>query len=467
MTRHIAIVGGGIAGLACAHALAETKRFSVTVLEAQKRVGGKILSDPVGDLIFEGGPDSFITTKPWALALVQRLGLEKDLLPTHPSKKDVYVFTRGCLRRLPEGLMLMAPTKVLPFLSSDLVPWLTKFRMGLEMFIPRGGGGDESMGDFSRRRFGAEALETIVGPILAGIFAGDPDQLSMKCTFPQFVDLEKRSRSLILGMRRAKRPPPQKGRTMFMTMRGGLSRFAEELASRLPEGSIQTGAPVESIEKVGAHAYRARLSDGKEVAADGIVVCAPANHAARMLGGLDKDLASDVGRIPFSSTATVSLAYAAKDFPHPLDGFGFVVDRREKRSVMAATYSSTKFPGRVPSDKVLIRCFLGGAGQEDVIVGDDDALIRAVRADLKDIMGLEQTPVEARAYRWTKANPQYNVGHADLVERIESHLKNHPGIVLAGASYKGVGIPDCVRSGEAAAKIFSESHADTPNGAVC
>jgi oxygen-dependent protoporphyrinogen oxidase len=467
MSVRVAVVGGGISGLACAHALSKEKGFDVTVLEAGDRIGGKIFSDKVGnDLLFEGGPDSFITAKPWALALVRELGMEGDLLPTHPEKKDVYIYSRGKMRRLPDGLMLMAPTKVIPFLASDLVDWPTKLRMGMEMLLPgRSEEGDESMGAFARRRFGDEALEIIVGPILAGIFAGDPDALSMASTFPQFVELEKKHRSLILGMRAVRRPPPKKGLTMFMTLKGGLSSFASALCDKLPEGSVRTSAEVISVAKSDS-VYTLKLSSGEEVAADRVVLCAPANKAAVMLSGLNKDLASEIAGIPFSTTATVSMAYSAKGFSHPLDGFGFVVDRREKRTVMAATYSSTKFPGRVPQDKVLIRCFLGGAGREASVSGSDKELIAAVRSDIKDMIGVTEEPLEARTYLWRSANPQYNVGHADRVNRIEKMLELQTGLVLAGASYKGVGIPDCVRSGQDAARQISESEGACL-GAVC
>ena len=467
MSVRVAIVGGGISGLACAYALSKEKNFDVHVLEAEERLGGKIFSDKVGaDILFEGGPDSFITAKPWALALVRELGLEKDLLPTHPTKKDVYVYTRGKMRRLPDGLMLMAPTKVLPFLASDLVDWPTKLRMGLEMFLPaKRGDDDESMGDFARRRFGTQALETIVGPILAGIFAGDPDRLSMASTFPQFVELERKHRSLILGMRAAKRPAPQNGLTMFMTLKGGLSSLVSALREKLPEDAVRTGAAVLRVEKTGG-GYALVLKSGETMQADRAVICAPAGAAAPMLSNLDGKLSESLAAIPFSSTATVSLAYHAKDVAQNLDGFGFVVDRREKRSVMAATYSSTKFPGRVPPDKVLIRCFLGGAGREYAVSGSGEDLIAAVRSDIKDMIGVNADPVAARTYRWSGANPQYNVGHGERVSRIEERIAPYAGLVLAGASYKGVGIADCVRSGQEAAKrLISPEGASV--GAVC
>lgn len=467
MRETAAIIGAGVAGLSCAYALSKDGRFSPVVLEAERRLGGKILSDPAAGTVFEAGPDSFITAKPWALALVKELGLEGELLPTHPEKKDVYVYTRGRMRKFPDGLMLMAPTKVLPFLASDLLGWPAKIRMGLEIFLPaRRDDGDESMGDFARRRFGAEALEAIVAPVLAGIFAGDPDELSMASTFPQFVELERKYGSLILGMRARTRPLPSAGGklTMFMTLKGGLSRIIEELAFRLPPGCVRAATAVSAVSRT-QDGYSLSLSDGSQLSCRHLVSCAPANKASAFLRPLDAGLAREVSGIPFSTTATVSLAYQAEGFGHPLDGFGFVVDRRERRAVMAGTYSSTKFPGRGPKDKVIIRCFLGGAGREDAVAEENAGIIRAVRADLRELLGIDQEPIEARAYRWENANPQYNVGHAARLARIEALLGRHPGLVLAGASYKGVGIPDCVRSGQEAAKFLLEA-SDSAGGAV-
>ncbi|MFH2203587.1 MAG: protoporphyrinogen oxidase [Elusimicrobiota bacterium] len=464
------VIGAGISGLSAAYELACGGRFAVTVLESSSRLGGKILSHQADDMVIEGGPDSFITAKPWALELVRELGLEADLIPTNSESKEVYVYTRKRLRRLPEGLMLMAPTKVLPFLASDLVGWGAKLRMGWEYFVPaRTENDDESMGGFARRRFGGEALEVIVGPILAGIFAGDPDRLSMASTFPQFVDLERRHGSIIRGMRAAAaRPAPKKdGKawTMFVALRGGLSRLAEELAARLPEGAIKLDSAAEKIERAADGNYRITTAGGQVYAAERVIAAAPANHIAAALRPLDAELGGEVGGIPYSTTATVSLSYRAKDLPGPLAGFGFVVDRREPTRVMAATYSSTKFPGRVPPDKALIRCFLGGAGRESAADGSDAALVRAVREDLRSMLGLDVEPLATWTSRWRDANPQYNVGHAARIRRLEARVDGLPGFALAGAAYRGVGIPDCVRSGRCAARWLNENEG-VPPGAV-
>ncbi len=471
--RGVVVVGGGVAGLATAYDLAKAGGVDVTLLEAAPRLGGKVLSDRVGDFVFEGGPDSFITQKPAALELVRELGLEGRLLPTNDDEKDVFVYTRGALRRYPDGLMLMAPAKVLPFLASDLVPWASKLRMGLEPLVPRGpAGADESLGAFTRRRFGDEALDVIVGPVMAGIYAGDPDRLSLAATFPQFLEMERSVGSVLLALRaaHAKRLAAQAAKTpgprvtMFMAMAGGLSGLVDAMASRLPSGALRLGTPASALARSRAGRWKVEAAGGT-LEADTVVLALPAGPAAGLARGVDEGVAGELSAIPFVSTATVTLAYPAGAWGGRLRGFGFVVDRREARAVVAGTYSSSKFPGRSPQGTELLRLFLGGAGREEAAGWGDERVLGEVRRDLRSILGADPEPLAARVYRWPASNPQYNVGHQALVARLEARLKEFPGLLLAGSSYKGVGIPDCVRSGrEAARRVLAA--AERPAGGV-
>lgn len=452
--RRAAIVGGGIAGLSCAYELARAGGWEPRVFEAGPRLGGKIRTERVEGAVVEGGPDSFVTVKPDALELVRELGLEGELVPTAGGDTAVYAYTRGRLRRFPDGLMLMAPTKVLPFLASDLVPWSAKLRMGLEPLVPRGpADADESLGAFARRRLGEEALEVIVGPVMAGIYSGDPDRLSLRSTFPQFCELERKYGSLWRGLRAAAaaRPAPKPGVTMFMTLRDGLARLVDALAARLPGGCARTGTAVAGLEPAGGR-WRLALAGGERWEADAVVLAAGARAAAALLGGVDPALAEALKRQRCASTATVTFLYEPGAFGRRLSGFGFVVDRREARTLMAATYSSAKFPGRPHGGLELVRCFAGGVGREETAELPEAELAAAARRDLARILGKDPEPRALRVFRWPKASPQYEVGHEAWLRGLETELERRPGLRVAGASYHGVGLPDCVRSGRAAAR---------------
>ncbi|MBI5630723.1 MAG: protoporphyrinogen oxidase [Elusimicrobia bacterium] len=453
MSRVAAVVGGGIAGLSAAYRLQERSRaLEVVLLEAGGRLGGKILTEKAEGLAIEAGPDSFITAKPQALELVRELGLERRLLPSSRDQSTVYVYVRGKLRPLPEGLMLMAPSRILPFLGSDLLTWGGKLRVGLDFLLPRGPEGDVSLGAFARRRFGGEALRVIVEPVMAGIYAADVEELSLKSSFPQFAALEKQYRSVIRGLRRrAPAAPAPSGLTMFTTLAGGLSELTEALARRLKPGSVRLGSGVVRIEPRGGR-YRLGLSGGGFLDADAVIATTASWQTAKLVRGFDPGLAEVLEEIPFASTATVTLAYEAQSLDIP-SGFGFVVARGEAQAVAAATFSSAKFPGRAPAGTTLIRCFLGGAGREGPLRGSDEELAIKVRQDLGRILGLGTEPILTRVYRWTRGNPQYTVGHEERLKRIAGHLERHPGLALAGASYRGIGIPDCIASAYAAAEL--------------
>ncbi|MEK6684701.1 MAG: protoporphyrinogen oxidase [Nitrospirota bacterium] len=472
--KKVIIVGGGITGLAAAYTLQELARknqspVSFTLIESQPRLGGKILTDTDHGFVIEGGPDSFISQKPWALELCLTLGLKDRLTGTNREQTATYILQNGRLVALPEGLMLLVPTRFGPLLQTPLFSPLGKLRMGMDWIIPKKREtSDESLAGFVRRRLGQEAVERLAEPLLAGIYAGDAEQMSLAATFPQFMELEQRHGSLIRGMlarRREMRKRTSSGQgpspgavptTMFMTLKGGLSELVTALVSRLDPSALIIGTEVERIHwKAGLSVYHVRLKDGSSITADAVIAASPAYVAADLLAETDATLVRALREIPYVSTATVSLAYRKDQFRHPLNGFGFVVPRREGRSIMACTWTSTKFPHRAPEDRVLLRCFVGGAGREDVVSLSDKDIVNRVRDDLRAIMKITEEPILSRVYRWEKANPQYPVGHLDRLAGIDDRLTRLPGLFLAGAAYRGVGVPDCIRQGnEAAERAF-------------
>ncbi|MBI3995022.1 MAG: protoporphyrinogen oxidase [Nitrospirae bacterium] len=469
--KKVIIIGGGITGLAAAYALQELARknqapVSFTLIEGQPRLGGKILTDTDHGFVIEGGPDSFISQKPWALELCRQLGLENRLTGTNREQTATYILHHGRLVNLPEGLMLLVPTRLRPLLSTPLFSPTGKLRMGMDWIIPKKRGTeDESLAGFVRRRLGREAVERLAEPLLAGIYAGDAEQMSLAATFPQFMELEQRHGSLIRGMlarRREMRGRTPSGRepspgtiptTMFMTLKGGLSELVTALVSKLDQNALMIGTEAERIHwKSGLSTYHVRLKDGTTMTADAVIAASPAYVTADLLAETDATLVRSLREIPYVSTATVSLAYRKDSFRHPLNGFGFVVPRSEGRSIMACTWTSTKFPHRSPENRVLLRCFVGGVGREDIANLAEKEMVNAVRDDLRAIMNITEEPILSRVYRWEKANPQYPVGHLDRLAGIDDRLTRLPGLFLAGAAYRGVGVPDCIRQGNNAAE---------------
>jgi protoporphyrinogen/coproporphyrinogen III oxidase len=457
----LVVVGGGITGLAAAHRAVEVARersteLELTLVEARDRLGGTIATERAGGFLVEGGPDSFLSEKPWALALCRRLGIEHRLVRTDDRFRKVFVWRAGRLHALPDGFQLLAPTKLGPFVRSGLFSWSGKLRMALDLVMPRGTSDDESLGAFVRRRLGREALERVAQPLVAGIYTADPDDLSLTATMPRFSELERRERSIILGLWRANRRAPQTGTSgarwsLFVTFQNGMEEMVTAIASRLPPGAVLLKHRVDDIERSG-RSWRVVGGLGPALEADHVIVATESYTASRLLRYVDPALATLLGEIPYASSATVSFGYRRAAVPHALDGFGIVVPRTERRSVFACTFSSVKYPGRAPEDHVLLRCFVGGAQNEGILESDDSALIADARNELRELLGITGEPVLSRVARWTKAMPQYHVGHAGRVETIERCAAALPGLHLAGGAYRGVGIADCVRSGEAAAE---------------
>jgi len=460
--KRIAIVGAGIAGLSTAYYLSKLsqqggQRLKIILLEKERRLGGSLLTERTNGFLMEGGPDCFISEKPWALKLCKELGLKKKVIGTNQQIRRTFILWGGQLHEIPEGFMLLAPTSLWPFVRSSLFTLPGKARMGIDLILPRKKSDtEESLAAFVRRRLGREALERIAEPLVAGIHAGDPETMSLQSTFPRFIDLEQEHRSLIWGMRQRKRQFAHiRARyTMFITLRDGMEGMVSALEQALPEGIISLEGEVVGMEKIqtkpaGKPFYRLRTKGRKKaLEADAVVLAAPAFAAARLLQGMAGDIAHQLNTIPYVSTATVNLAYERSQIGRPLDGYGFVVPRLEGRRIMAATFSSVKFPGRAPHGKALLRCFVGGAKNEKLVSWEDDKLAAAVKEDIAEILSIRGEPRHVRICRWEKAMPQYILGHEERLSQIERGLSKLPGLFLTGSAYRGIGISDCVHQGE-------------------
>jgi oxygen-dependent protoporphyrinogen oxidase len=444
--------------------------LTCTLIEASRDWGGKIVTHRVGDLTIEAGPDSFLSQKPWGLELCRKLGLSGRLVNTNEQHRKTFVYSRGRLRELPEGLVLIVPTKLGPFLRSGLISWPGILRMGLDLALPaRRGEGDESLASFFSRRLGREAFERVVEPLMAGIYAGDAEQISLRATFPRFLDLERKHGSLIRGML-SNRPPggPPNGqtprRTMFVTLQDGLAELVQALVARLTAAGakLMTRRSVAAMrvrqtraDRSGGWAYDLTLENGPVVSADAVVLATPAFVSSGLVRPLSPIAAELLDAIPYASTATVSLAYAAGTIGADVSGFGFVVPRVERRDLLAATWSSLKWPHRAPASQTLVRCYLGGIGRDAILQEDDRGLVRRVRDELKSMAGVTGEPAYVEVNRWHRGMPQYTLGHLDRLDSIQRSLDRYPGLVLAGAAYRGIGIPDCIRDGaEAAATVI-------------
>jgi protoporphyrinogen/coproporphyrinogen III oxidase len=470
----LVVVGAGISGLAAAHRAVERAReqgrpLELTVLEGADRVGGTIQTEQRDGFLVEGGPDSFLSEKPWALALCQRIGLEERLMRTDDRFRRTFVVWGGRLHPLPEGFQLLAPTRLAPLLASGLFSWPGKLRMACDLVLPRGGDPDESLGAFVRRRLGREALERVAQPLVAGIYTADPDELSLSATMPRFVEMERRERSVILALwRAARKAPAQHAGTsgarwsLFVTLARGMDELVQALAARLPPGAVRLKERVTGVARESGR-WRIATEGGVAHEADALVLAPEAHQAARMLRYVDPALTHLLEGIPHASSATVSLAYRRADVRHPLDGFGFVVPHAERRPIIACTFSSVKYAGRAPDGHVLLRVFLGGALNEGVLQGDDATLVRTAREQIGPLLGITAEPELARVARHARAMPQYHVGHAARAAAIEQAVSRHPGLRLVGGAYRGVGIADCVRSGEEAAERLLE---ETAGGSV-
>ena len=455
------MVGGGIAGLAAAHRLTELDpTIDVKLLESTSRLGGILRTDSQDGFLIEHGADSFITTLPWGLDLCKRVGLESELIRTESRLRRTFVVRGGRLRPVPSGFLLMSPTRLGPMLTTRVLSPLGKFRLAGEMFVPRRrDDSDESLASFARRRLGREVYERLVQPLVAGIYSADPEKLSLAATMPRFIDAERRSGSLIRAARRggpaneAADPSSSGARySQFVAPRGGMEALARAVGAKLPPGMLQLNQRVDSITRAG-NQWELRIQDEPEpVMADGVVLSPSTPVAAKLLANVDAELSSLLIKIPHAGMAIVSLGYRQEQITRSIAGFGFVVPAIEGRKVIAASISSNKFEGRAPDGHVLIRVFIGGACQAELLDLTDAEVERIAMEELHNLMGVHGSPVLVQTARWRDVMPQYHLGHLELVKSIQSRLLTLPGLALAGNAYEGVGIPQVIRSGETAAE---------------
>ena len=455
--KRVLIVGGGISGLAAAYRLVRGQTaVAVTLVEREPRLGGKLVTERADGFIIEGGPDSFLSSKPRGLGLCRELGIEDRLQGTNEPQRHTFVARGDRLYDLPEGLSGLIPSRLGPMARTRLIsPW-GKARMALDYALPpRAANGDESVAAFVGRRLGREVYDRLVEPLLSGIYAGDGAQLSLAATFPQLRQAELNSGGLIKGMQQARRPTPApkadgKIWPAFVTPTTGTAALIEALEPQLTGVEILRGMGVTRL-SAAANGYVAELTNGETRSADAVILATPGFVTAELVAGLDPTLAEALRAIPYVSTATVSLAYRLADIPRPLNGFGYIIPRIERRPVLACTWMSSKFLGRAPENFALLRIFIGRAGQQEYLERDDAGLVALAGTELRRTMGVHAPPQFARVFRWPQAMPQYTLGHLDRLSTIQSRLKQLPGLFVAGNAYRGVGIPDCIASGEAAA----------------
>ena len=459
--QRVLIIGGGISGLAVAYRLRQLAPDAIEcrLIEQEPRAGGKITSVREDEFLAEGGPDSFLASKAGILELCDELGLTDALIASHRSSGDAVIWSRGRLRTMPEAMQLV-PTRVAPFLHSSLISWRGKLRMALEAIIPkREDGEDESVAGFVRRRLGDEAARKLADPLMAGIHAADPERLSLKSTFPAFERLEQQHGSItraMWGRKATSNLGEKRHKAGLVTFRNGMQQLVEGLVAAVGRETMLLGAPVSRVTKK-TSGYSVYLSGGRILPADVVVFATPAYITAKLVEDVDRKLASRLRGIRYASTVTVSLGFRRCDLPRGSGGTGYLVPQGERAGVLGCTWSSTKFDGRAAQDAALLRLYLGGARAAFMANKSQEELIQIARNELSLTYGIKATPVMTRVFRWIEGHPQYEVGHQERVEEIETLAAQHTGLHLAGAAFHGIGVPDCVQNGnEVARRILAE-----------
>lgn len=455
--KRVVIVGGGITGLAAAYRLQKSApELQVTLIERDTQLGGKIRTEYVNGFVIENAPDSFLSRKPHGIALCEELGITNRLQDRNLANNNTYVMRNRKLYDLPAGLTGLVPTNLDALASSPLISEEGKRRLAEELTLPiMSDKKDESLADFVSRRLGKEVFEQLIEPLMGGIYSGDAKQLSLAATFPQLRQLELKYGSLIKGLL-AKQETSNQTKIEptyppFVSFKNGMQELVDILVGQLTQSTLLTGHAVESLMpcKMG---YRLTLTNGKQIRADAVILTTPAYITANLVAPWDKQLAETHRAIPYASTAVVTLAYEQANLPTPLNGRGYVIPAVEETEVKACTWTSSKWAGRAPEGFALLRLFFGRYGKPNILHKSDEQLITLARDELTRTLNITAVPHLIRVHRWPKAMPQYNLGHVERLIEINSQVASHKGFFLAGATYRGVGIPDCIRSANQAAR---------------
>lgn len=452
--KRVVIIGGGISGLTTAYRLAQSGpgqegELEIHVFEASGRLGGVIQTETQNGFLMERGPDSFISSKPWAVGLCRELGLDKDFVETNSDLRQSFILTKNRLIPVPRGFYLMAPTKVSEAIRTPLLSFTGKIRMACELLIPpKKKEEDESLATFVKRRFGKEVLERIAQPMIAGIYTADPEELSLEATFPHFLKMEREHGSVIRALAQKKDDATHQASgprySLFLTLKAGLHSLISSLIERMPGVIFHRSQTVVGLEK--GSSWKILSGKGETFEADRVCLAIPASRAAKLVNGMSQSLSQDLKQIPYETVATVNFAFHRKDIRHPLNGLGYVVPSVERKKMVGCTFSSIKFPGRAPhSETVLLRAFLGGKASRQLLESDDEKIAETVCGEVRSQLGISAEPLSTIISRWPEAIPQYRIGHRQIVERIFTALKNFPGLYLTGNAYQGTGMPDCIR----------------------
>ncbi|MFB3915203.1 MAG: protoporphyrinogen oxidase [Terriglobales bacterium] len=458
--KRVAIIGGGISGLSAAYYLEKQRQsgadLEYVIFERAPKLGGVLRTDRVEGCLVEAGPDSFLTEKPWALLLCRELGLGDQIIGSNDADRKTYILVKGRLIEMPDGLMFMVPTKILPTLFSPLFSITTKLHMAEEFFHkPKLLNHDEPVASMVERHFGTEMVDRLADPLLAGVYGGDARDLSVRAVLPRFAEMEVRHGSLSRGMlaSRRKRAQMMKGRPkppLFSSLKDGMQQMVDALLDRIPAGALRSNCGVGSVRYTGQQWQV--FHSGSTTNFDAVVLATPASAASKLLQAGHPELAAELSGIAYSSSVTVTLIYTRADASKLPPGFGFLVPRSEKQRMLACTFVHNKFPHRAPADRAIIRAFLGGTRDEAVLGLSEEEILRTVLDELRQILDLRAVPLATRVYKWPRAMAQYSPGHLERVARIERLRDALPGLALAGNAFRGIGVPDCVRSGMEAAE---------------